>query len=102
MENIRETCCCHDYLILRRGQWIGEIFVLEKGCPGDACGMCCGGPKFQTSLVFSGRAQVNSFCAVFGVGAAFVWFVVNQCFHADQYKGMPIVIVGFVDMCICR
>ncbi len=76
--------------------------MLEKGCPGDACGACCGGPKFPTSIVFGERAQDKSFGAVFCVGAAFVGFVVDQCFYANGDKWMPIVVVMFVDMCIRR
>ncbi len=37
---------------------------------------------------------------MFGVGAVFVGFVVDQCFHADGDKGMLIIVVVFVDMCI--
>jgi hypothetical protein len=76
--------------------------VLEKSCPRDARGACYGGPKLPTSIVLGECAQNNSFCAVFGVGAAFVGFVVDQCFHADGDKGMPIIVVVFVDMCIRR
>ncbi len=74
--------------------------MLEKSCPGDARGACCGGPKLPTSIVFGGRAQDKCFCAVFGVGALFVGFVVDQCFHADGDKVMLIIVVVFVDMCI--
>ena len=63
-------------------------------------GACCGGPNLPTLIVFGGRAQDNCLCAVFGVGAAFVGFVVDQCFHADGDKGMLIIVVVFVDMCI--
>jgi hypothetical protein len=52
--------------------------------------------------VFGGCAQDKCFCAVFGIGVAFVGFVVDQCFHANGDKGMPIIVVVFVDMCICR
>jgi hypothetical protein len=76
--------------------------VLEKGCPGDACGVCCGGPKFPTSIVFGGCAQDKSFGAVFCVRAVFVGFVMDQCFRADEDKWMLIVVVMFVDMCIRR
>ncbi len=74
--------------------------MLEKSCPGDACGAYCGGPKLSTLIVFGGRAQDKCFCAVFGVGAAFVGFVVDQCFHANGDKGMPIIVVVFKNMCI--
>jgi hypothetical protein len=74
--------------------------VLEKSCPGDARGACCGGPKLPTSIVFSGRSQDKCLCAVFGIGAAFVGFVVDHCFHADGDERMPIIVVVFVDMCI--
>jgi hypothetical protein len=74
--------------------------VFEKGCPGDARGTCCGGPKLPTLIVFGGRAQDKCFCAVFGVGAAFVGFVVDQFFHSNGDKGMPIIVMVFVDMCI--
>ncbi len=76
--------------------------MLEKSCPGDVRGTCCGGPKLRTLIVFDRRAQDKCFCAVFGIGAAFVGFVVDQCFHADGDKGMPIIVVVFVDMCIRR
>ncbi len=76
--------------------------MLEKGCPGDVRGAFCRGPYFPTSIVFDGRAQDKSFGAVFCVGAAFVGFVMDQCFHADGDKWMPIVVMMFVDMCICR
>jgi hypothetical protein len=76
--------------------------VFEKSCPGDACGACCGGPKLSTLIVFGGRAQDKCFGAVFGVGAVFVGFVVDQCFHADGDEGMPIIVVVFIDMCIRR
>ncbi len=72
LKSVRESCCCQDYLILRRGRWVGEIFALEKGCLGDACGACVGGSKFPTLVVFGGRAHDKSVCAVLGVGAAFV------------------------------
>ncbi len=74
--------------------------MLEKSCPGDAHGACCGGPKLPTWIVFGGRAQDKCFCAVFGVGAVFVEFVVDQCFHADGDNRMPIIVVVFVDICI--
>ena len=74
--------------------------MLEKSCPGDARGACCGGTKLPTLIVFGGRAQDKCFCAVFGIGAAFVGFVMDQCFHADGDKGMPIIVVVFVDMYI--
>jgi len=72
MESVRESCCCRNYLISWHGQWVDEIFVLEKGCPGagDVCGPCCGGPKSPTLIMLSGHAQDKSFCAVFSVGAA--------------------------------
>ncbi len=76
--------------------------MLEKGCPGDARGVRCGGPKFSTLIVFGGRAQDKSFGKVFCVGAAFVEFVMDQCFHANGDEWMPIVVVMFVDMCIRR
>ncbi len=76
--------------------------MFEKSCPGDAHGACYGGPKFPTSIVFGGRAQEKCFCAVFGIGAAFVGFVVDQCFHANGDEGMPIIVMVFVDMCICQ
>ena len=76
--------------------------MLEKGCPRDACGACSGGPKFPRSVVFYGCAQDKSFCAVFSVGTAFVWFVVNQWFHANGDKAMSLLILVFVDMCICQ
>jgi hypothetical protein len=76
--------------------------VLEKSCPRDARGACCGDPTLLTSIVFGGRAQNKSFCAVFGVGAAFVGFVVDQCFHVNGDKGMPIIVVVFVNMWIHR
>jgi len=31
-----------------------------------------------------------------------VWFVVNQWFHANGDKAMPLLILVFVDMCICQ
>ncbi len=76
--------------------------MLEKGCPRDARGECCGGPKFPTSIVFGGGAQDKSFGVVFCVGAAFVGFVMDQCFHANGDKWMPIVVMMFIDMCICQ
>jgi len=45
-------------------------------------------------------SNINS--VVFGIGAVFLWFVVNQCFHVDGDKGIPIAIVVFIDMCICQ
>ena len=66
------------------------------------CGACCGGPKFSTLIVFSGRAQDKSFYAGVCVGAAFVGFVVDQCFHANGDEGMLIVVMVFIDMCICQ
>ncbi len=63
-------------------------------------GACCGGPKLPTSIVFGGCAQDKCFGAVFCVGAAFVGFVVDQCFHVDGDEGMLIIVVVFVDMCI--
>ena len=75
--------------------------MLEKSSPGDACGACCGDPKLPTLIVFGGRAQDKCFCAVFDVGATFMGFVVDQCFHANGDKGMPIIVMLFVDMCIC-
>jgi len=39
---------------------------------------------------------------VFGIGAAFVRFVMDQCLHANGNKCMYVVVVLFVDMCICR
>ncbi len=76
--------------------------MLEKIFPGDVHGACCGGPKLPTLIVFGGRAQDKCFCTVCGVGAAFVGFVMDQCFHADGDKGMPIIVMVFVDMCICQ
>ncbi len=76
--------------------------MLEKSCPRDARGACCGGPKLPALIVFGGRAQDKCFCAVFGIGAAFVGFVVDQCFHANGDKGMPIIVVVFEDMHICQ
>jgi hypothetical protein len=52
--------------------------------------------------VFGGRAQDKSFGAVFGVGTVLVGFVVDQCFHADGDKRMPIVTILFVDMHVCQ
>jgi hypothetical protein len=92
VESVHELCCCRNYLILRRGQWVGEIFVLEKAAP-EMRGACCRGSKCPTLMLFGGRSQDKSFCAVFSVGFAFVWFVVDQCFHANGDKGVPIVIV---------
>ena len=39
--------------------------------------------------------------AVFGVGTAFVGFVMDQCLHANGNKWMSVVVVLFVDMCVC-
>ncbi len=74
--------------------------MLEKGCPRDARGACCGGPKFPALIVFGGCAQDKSFGAVFCIGTAFVGFVMDQCFNADGDEWMPIVVVMFVNMCI--
>ena len=98
LKSVREMCCCCNNLILRHYRWVGEVLVLEKSCSRDASGACSRGPKFPTWIVFGGRAQDKSFGAVFGVGAALVGFVVDQCFHANGDKRMPIVILLFVDM----
>ena len=76
--------------------------MLERSCSGDASGTFSGGPKFPTSIVFSGRAQDKSFGSVFGVGAALVGFVLDQCFHANGDKRMPIVVMLSVDMRVCQ
>ncbi len=52
--------------------------MLEKGCPRDARGACCGGTKFLTLIVFGGRAQDKGFGTVFCIGAAFVGFVMDH------------------------
>ena len=39
---------------------------------------------------------------MFGVGTAFVGFVMDQCLHANGNKWMSVVVVLFVDMCVCR
>ena len=49
--------------------------------------------------MFRGRAQDNSFGAVFRVGVALKGFEVNQCFHVDGDKRMPIVVTLFIDIC---
>ncbi len=46
--------------------------------------------------MFGGRAQDKSFGAVFGVGTALVRFVMDQCFHVNGGKRMPIVVMLFV------
>ncbi len=43
----------------------------------------------------------KSFGAVFGIRAAFVGFVMDQCLHANGNKWMSVVVVLFEDMRIC-
>jgi hypothetical protein len=91
LKSVHEVCCCRNNLILRHYCWVGEVFVLKKSCSGDASCVCSGGPKFP---MFGGRG----FGAVFGIGAVLVGFVMDQGFHANGDKRMPIVVMLFVDM----
>jgi hypothetical protein len=79
-----------------------RYLCLKKAAPEMHVARVVGVPKLPTSIVFGRRAQDKCFCAVFGIGAGFVGFVVDQCFHVDGDEGMPIIIVVFVNMCISQ
>ena len=63
--------------------------MLEKGCLGDACGACCGGPKLPTLVVFGGRAQDKSVCAEWGVGASSNLTAWHGCRHHHSQSATP-------------
>ena len=52
--------------------------------------------------MFNGRAQNKCFGAVFSVGATFMGLVLDQSFHANEDKGMVIVVLLFIDVCVRR
>jgi hypothetical protein len=76
--------------------------VLEKSHARNESGTHCGGPKIPTLIVSGGNAKNISFPAVFGIGALFVGFDMDQCYHANGHKGMFFVVMLLLDMCMHR
>jgi hypothetical protein len=95
------TCCCCYDLIIGGDTWVSYVFVFEKCFARDASYLCADRPKFLTLVVFSGRAQHKSLAAVFSKSLTFVGFVMNHCFHANRDKWVFVIVMLFIEVCIC-
>ena len=75
LNDMGKVGCSSNEYVGRGNGWIGEVFVFEEHCCGNASVTCVRRPYFPAPVVLGGCANDPSFRAVLSVGLASVGFI---------------------------
>ena len=84
--DVGKVGCCSNEGVGRGNGWIGEVFVFEEHCCGNASATCGRRPYFPAPVVLGGCANDPSFGAVLSIVLAFMGFVMHQGLHTKLNK----------------
>jgi hypothetical protein len=90
-----------NYPVFRCDRRACDVLVFEESRPGDSGCSSGGQQEFPTSIVLEGGTQEECLSAVLRKCASHLGSVVDECFHADGYKRVFVVVVMAIYVCVC-